>query len=270
MALKDTKIRDESELEALLVKDPNQIEECFKIITHQRRTSGLKRLDILGVDSEGVLTLIELKVNIDVNQLRQALEYYDWLMGQGIDWIADAYKEKLQGIKLKEQMTQIFLIAPDFDDKMIKEAKYIRTDIKVRLFRYLALEISGNKEIKLMETPIPQPREIEAKPMTIKDNIKYITEKDIQGLFCSTMERIKSIDKEHIEEKAANWAISYWISGKKFCELYPKKKFFAVGYKTDENEQKWDSNTNITEEEQISEIFENKIKKSYELMKKGT
>lgn len=156
----------------------------------------MKRLDILGVDSEGVLTLIELKVNLDVKQLRQALEYYDWLMEQGIDWIAGAYKEKLQGTKLKEQMPQIFLIAPDFDDKRIKEAKYIRTNIKVRLFRYLALEINGNKEIKLMETPIPQPREIEAKPMTIKDNINYITEKDVQSLFCSTMERIKSIDEK--------------------------------------------------------------------------
>jgi len=269
MVLNEAKIRDESELEALLVKDPNQIEEGFKIITHQRTTSGLKSLDILGVDSGGRLTLIELKVIIDVNQLRQALEYYDWLMMAGIDWVSDAYKEKLQGTKIKEQMPQIFLIAPDFDDKMINEAKYIHKDINVRLFRYLSLEINGNKEIKLLETSIPQMREIEAKPMSIKDNINYIIEKDVQSLFRSTMERIKSIDEKHIEEKVANYVISYWISGKKFCDIYPKKKYFNVGYKTDETEQKWDWKNNILEEKQINEVFENKIKKAYELMKKG-
>gem|GEM_PF-4640102 len=106
-----------------------------------------------------------------------------------------------------------------------------------------------------METPIPQPREIEAKPMTIRDNINYITEKDVQSLFLSTMERIKSIDEKHVEEKTGNWAIGYWISGRKFCELYPKRKFSAVGYKTDENEQKWDWDTNVTEEEQINEMY---------------
>lgn len=37
MVLKDAKIRDEPELEVLLVGDPNRIEEGFKIITHQRR-----------------------------------------------------------------------------------------------------------------------------------------------------------------------------------------------------------------------------------------
>lgn len=164
MVLKEAKISDEAELESLLVKDPNQIEENFKIITYRRQTSRLKRLAFLGVNSEGILTLIELKVTSDENQLKQALEYYDWLMEQGIDWIADAYKERLQGVILKEHMPQIFLIAPDFDDKLVKEAKYLRADIKLRLFRYLALEINGNKEIKVIETPIPPMREIEIKP----------------------------------------------------------------------------------------------------------
>jgi hypothetical protein len=169
MVLKEAKIRDEAELEALLVKDPNQIEENFQILTQQRETSGSKGVAILGVDSGRILTLIELKANVDGNQLQQALEYYDWLMEQGIDWIADAYRERFQGAILKDQMPQIFLIAPDFDDKSVKEAKYIRTDIKIRIFKYLALEINGNKEIKLIEKQIPEVRGIETKPR-IKGN----------------------------------------------------------------------------------------------------
>jgi hypothetical protein len=60
-------------------------------------------------------------------------------------------------------MPQLFLIAPDFDDTLVKEAKYIRTDILIRLFRYVALEINGTKEIKLIETPVKPIRETETK-----------------------------------------------------------------------------------------------------------
>jgi hypothetical protein len=164
MVLKEAKIRDEAELESLLVRDPNQIEENFKIITQRRKTSELKRWAFLGVDAGGTVTLIELKVTSDEDQLRQALEYYDWLIEQGIDWMADAYKERLSGVIFNEQMPQLFLIAPDFDDKLVKEAKYIRTDIKLRLFRYLALEVNGTKEIKLIEAHIPPLRELGTKP----------------------------------------------------------------------------------------------------------
>lgn len=178
MALKEAKIGNDEELKALLIKDPNQIEENFNIITHQRKYSGLKNMAILGLDYEGVLTLIELKVNVDGTQLRQALEYYDWLMEQGIDWVTDLYSERLQNA-IKEQTPQIFLIALDFDDRMVKEAKYIRPDIKVKLFRYLALEINGKKEIKLMETPIQQALEIEREPSITENKEIRLTETPI-------------------------------------------------------------------------------------------
>jgi len=267
MALKDAKIKDESELESLLVGDPNQIEEGFKIITHQRKTYGQNKLDILGVDSQGVLTVAELKVTTDSNQLKQALNYYDWILEQGLDWIIEAYKHKLKGVKIEQKMPQIFLIAPDYDENMVREAKYIRNDIQLRLFRYLAFEVNGEKEIKLMETSIPKIREIETKPWSIQDNIDYISEKGVQNLFREMMKKIKTIKEKQIEEKSGSWVVSYWISGKKFCEIYPKKQWFAIGFKTDENEQKWDCITNITRKEQVESIFQEKVIKAYNLMK---
>ena len=266
MVLNDAKIRDEPELEALLVRDPNQIEEGFKVITHQRRTHRQNKLDILGVDSQGVLTVAELKVTTDVNQLRQALNYYDWIMEQGLDWIVEAYKYKLKGITVEQRMPQVFLIAPDFDEKMIRETKYIRNDIQVRLFRYLALEVDGDKKIKLMEISVPKIREIETKPWSIQDNIDYISESSIKDLFSAMMKNIKGINEKQIEEKPGNYVISYWISGKKFCEIYPKKKWFAIGFKTDENEQRWDWITDITTKEKVEVILEHKVIKAYNLM----
>ncbi|RZN36628.1 MAG: CPBP family intramembrane metalloprotease [Methanophagales archaeon ANME-1-THS] len=166
MVLKEAGIQDEAELESLLVKEPNQIAKNFKILTHRNKTSGLNRSAFLGVDSEGIVTLIAVKLRVDKDQLREALEAYDRLLELGIDWIADTYKERLQGIILDGHMPHLFLIAPDFDDTVVKEAKYIRTDITIRLFRYVALEINGTKEIKLLETPVAPVRETDTKTKT--------------------------------------------------------------------------------------------------------
>ena len=266
MTLKETSIKDEAELEAILVNDPEQIEEGFKVLTHQRKTSGLNRMDILGVDSEGTLTTIELKIVMDSNQLRQALQYYDWVLQQGLDWISDAYKDKLGNQKVEERMPQIFLIAPEFDQDLITEAKYFREDVKIRLFNYLVFEVNDKKEIKLIEVPIPSLKGIEAKPWTVKDNVEYILDKDVQKLFLNISKHLKELDSG-VEEKAGNWVISYWIGGRKFCELYPKRRFFGAGFKTDESEQKWSWITNIKSNDESVKVLE-KLKKAYELMKK--
>jgi hypothetical protein len=265
MQLKETKVRDEAELEALLVSDPTQIEEGFKVLTHQRKTHGFKTLDILGVDSEGILTLIELKVVIDSGQLKQALLYYDWVLQQGIDWISGAYKSSLGNLKISERMPQIFLIAPDFDEEMFTEVKYVREDIRIRLFRYLVLELEDRKFVKLIEESISAIKGIESKPRSVQDIIDYINDKDVKKLFTSLIDEIKSIEKD-IEEKPTEWNLTYWIKGRKFCDLYPRKQAFAVGYKTD-TEKKWESVNNISSKDQVVIVLQN-ITKAFTLMKR--
>src|SRR3989344_4950572 len=110
MVLKEATLKDEAELEALLIKNPTQIEDGFSIITHQK-THKSGRLDIIGTDAQKTLTLIELKVVTDENQLKQALSYCDLILQQGMDWIREAYKKEIE-----DAMPQIFLIAPDFDE----------------------------------------------------------------------------------------------------------------------------------------------------------
>jgi hypothetical protein len=264
-SITEIKLRDESELESMLVQNPEQIEKGFTILTHQRKTFGFKTLDILGIDSEGILTLIELKYVIDDGQLRQAILYFDWLLQQGTDWISDAYKIQLGDKKIAEKMPQIFLISPEFDDEMLAEAKFIREDIKIRLFKFIALSIEEEKYIKLIEEPIPSIKLIETKPWTLKDNTEYISDKDVKLLFEKFIKRIKEIEK-NIEEKPSNYFVSYWIKGRKFCDLYPRKSSFAIGFKVN-SEKKWESLNNISTDEQSEDAFK-LIYSAYELMKK--
>jgi hypothetical protein len=264
--LKEAKIRDEAELESILVAEPDQIEENFLVLTHQRKAYGLKSMDILGVDSENTLTVVELKVTPDVNQLRQTIQYYDWILQQGIDWISDAYKDRLTDRKIEERMPQIFLIAPDFNEETLTEAKYMREDIKVRCFKYLALDINNKKHIKLIEVQVPPVKEIETKPWTVGDNINYIAKEEIGILFSQLADNIRQLDSK-VEEKPGNWRIGYWVSGRKFCELYPKKEYYNVGFKTGGEDQRWDTITDINTHTLSEEAFAH-IKNAYDLMKR--
>lgn len=265
--LKDAKIKDEAELESILICEPEQIEKGFLVLTHQRKTFGLRSMDILGIDQENTLTIVELKVVMEPNQLRQAIQYYDWILQQGIDWISDAYRNKLGDKKITERMPQIYLIAPEFDNETLVEAKYFRSDIKVRFFKYLPLDVDGKKHIKTVEEPVPPVKEIETKPWTVDDNKNYISDKDARKLFSALIDKIKQLDSK-VTEEPRNWLISYWINGRKFCELYPRKEWFNVGFKAGEENLRWDTISNVVTAEMAEASFES-IKLSFELMKKG-
>lgn len=268
MALKPAILRNEAELEALLVNDPSQIEEGFKVITQQRsRPEQGSRLDILGIDSEGVITLIELKVRIDGGQFNQSLVYYDLILEQSIDWYLLAYKEKISIDIKKNTMPQIFLIAPDFDSQMLLQIKYLRPDIRVRLFRYQVFDVNAKKEIVLNEIEMPRVKEIESKPWSLEDNARYITDHSVRDNFKKATEMIKDISDD-IKVDAEGYGVRFWApNGKKICQIDPKRKSIAMGYKTDTS-QKWEWIANIVDEKQIIEIIQQKIKYAYELMLK--
>lgn len=267
MELKEFKIRDEAELESLLISKPEQIEKDFIVLSNQRSTSQQKRLDIIGVDINGTLTIIELKVVTDPMQLSQSLEYYSWVMEQGLDWFSNAYKEKLKNRTIEDNMPQIFLIAPDFTSNLKNEIKFIRKDITVRLFRYIPIEIENAKFIKLIEERIEPLKEIMEKPWKLSDNLSYISNDEIKKLFKESTEKVKTFEKEKIEEKIGKLVISYWINGLKFCEFYPKKEYFAVGYKTDELDTGWTWQTEIADEKIFDDLMNTKLKHAFNLMK---
>jgi len=265
MALQNAEIENEAELEALLIEDSERIEKGFLILTNQRKTDGLDAMDILGVDFQGILTIVELKVRTDKGQLRQALKYYDWTLSQGLDWFKDAYKQKLGAREISDSMPQIILISPSFDDEMLIETKYIRNDITVRLFKYKPVEVKGTKEIVLFEEDIPGIKAIESKPWVLKDNIDYFIDDEIRTRFLKLIEQIRAIDSK-IEEKIERKVIRFFINGRKICETWVTREYFNIGYKTADSENQWEYDKEIKTDDQTLEAL-NKAKTAYELMK---
>lgn len=142
MVLKDEEIESETELEEILVNDPEQIEEGFRLLRTQRRTTPYgKRLDVLGVDSKGTLTVIELKIKEDEEQLLQAMEYFDWLLERGLSFFRDHFSTQ----DIANKTPRVILVAPEFSERTIKLCKYISEDIQVSLKNIFAFRLMGRK-----------------------------------------------------------------------------------------------------------------------------
>lgn len=85
MGFQEADVKDETELETLLKRYPDQIEKGLKIIDNQIITPK-GRFDLLGVDVDRVLTIIELKVKRDDDHLKQAINYFDWILENSLGW----------------------------------------------------------------------------------------------------------------------------------------------------------------------------------------
>jgi len=263
MPLKDAEIGSETELEEILIDSPEMIEEGFRLLRSQRRTTPYrKRLDLLGVDSKGTLTVVELKVKEDNEQLPQAIEYFDWLLERGLSFFRDYFSEQ----KIENKTPRIILIAPEFGDRTIRLSKYISEDIEVSLMRYLCFEIDGKKEIKLIEESVPPKKEIEQPPSKIEDHINYITDENVRKVFADTINLIKELDSNKIRHTLLPYRINFIHKsrGLKFAELYSRRNYFIIRWKEADD---WDK-AKIRTSEEVQKIVLEKLKTAAELVKK--
>jgi hypothetical protein len=113
---KRIEIDEERELENLVVKDPESVEDGLKYLTHQRQANG-KFIDVLAVDRDGVLTVVELKVGEEDEMLFQAMEYYDWVSSNR-DRLANEYKSRVKIVT--EEDPRIVLVASAKRPKVLK------------------------------------------------------------------------------------------------------------------------------------------------------
>lgn len=120
MKLEKKHLSEVSELEPLVIETIDQVEEGLKIIDSQLSVGEAGRPDILAVDDEGTFTIIELKsVTATLDTLSQGIRYYEFFL-PNIESLARTYKQ----IKPKNEIRLIF-IAPDFNDNIIRVAKYV-------------------------------------------------------------------------------------------------------------------------------------------------
>lgn len=260
MVLERYELRDELELESIIRGEASQLEKDLVILTEQRKTNDKRRIDLLGVDSNGILTLIELKVKQDEKQLQQALNYYDWVLNS-IDFIRDSYKEKLKekNIEVQDEMPRIILVAPEFDQRMLTEVKYINESIEVQLFKYICFNIASKKEVIFFPEEILEIKSIEEKPKTMEDFIQYIGDPQASESWKKIKEALEKLSSSTDTYRSG---YKFWFKGRKFAQLHRRHGFFYLEYKV---EGSWESSDKIKNFDDVKAI-QDKIKKSIELV----
>lgn len=257
MPLEEADLDDEQELEYLLKKDPEQIEKGLRVIANQVITPK-GRIDLLCVDKEGVLTVVELKLDQDEDHLKQAINYYDWVF-ENMAWIRNTY-HKL-GIS-DEYLPKMILIARGFTDSVVTGAKYFNESFDIKLYRYKALRINDQKFVICDEIAVPTIPEFPEKPKRIDDHLNYITNDKVRKVCSETIEIIREIG-QNIEATPLKWGISFKYKGKNFAALYPRRDAFAIHYKESDS---WVHETGIRRIKRVQEIVDKNIKEAYKLV----
>lgn len=249
----------EKELEELVRKNPDLIEEGLRYVDHQVRTER-GPLDVLLVDSGNALVVAELKVTEDDGMLVQGIDYFDYV-ARNIEAFARAYKEK--GID-PTQEPRLFLIAPSLSSALLARCKWI--DISLSLFSYKCLLFNdGNNDIVPVFSEVVFPSRLEPVEIpTIEKHLHYITEGAVRMIASQFLEELQQWDKDNILIEAIKYEISIKVSGRVFMTLSTQRKRFLVWTYDDEGE--W-TRFPIQQDEDLNEI-KPLLKSNYEKFRK--
>lgn len=238
----------EKELEDFLVNNPDLIEDGMRILGRQIWTDS-GSLDILAVDSDGILTVIELKSEIDDGQLDQSLRYYDWVRNN-IQWIAASFKG--YNIDVTEE-PRIVLIAPSFSENLKRIAKYVNASLD--LMEFTAIELpDGCKTIVCKSVPIGRPPEPPTIP-TREGHLKRIEDERLRELCRKCLEQLEGMG---VEVRPIQ---DYWFSlrfkNKTFMYLGCRKKFFVC--QIQRSDGSWTPTIKITSQESWERMLKDDV-----------
>jgi len=237
---------------------------------------GIGQIDSLALDMNGNLVIIEYKTaeNSVKNAFIQSLSYYAWL-NENRTWL----KEYLRKKEIDEVGDiRIIIVAPNFDDKVIKAAQAVEPHII--LVRYIVCEYNGNKRGILPQVildnsirqPPPEP------PKNLDDHFK--DREGLKPLFEKLREKINESVKS-VEERITRSYIGFALPDKHklFCLVIVQKRGLKValplkgeiesdrfgGWPADE---KW-GYLKVSGEEEIDEELLEWIKLAYKKIMEG-
>lgn len=250
----------EKQLEEMVRKAPDLIEDGLRYVDHQKRTER-GPLDVLFADSGKALVVAELKVTEDDGMLVQGIDYYDYIISN-IEGFARAYKDK----KIDPaQKSRLFLIAPSFSVPLLNRCKWIDIPISLFTFQCIAFE-DDPREIIPVFKEVTIPSRIEPVVVhTIKERLEYITDSKVRKTVEKLLEEIQEWDKENILIEPTKYDISIKVSGRVFSYLGPRRKHFIIY--TYDGENKW-TGFPIHQAEDLEEV-KILLKSNYEKYRPG-
>lgn len=258
---KEIEIKEATELQPLLEKNIDKIEEGLKLLKpHLQTDTG--PLDILAVDAEGVLVIIELKNEEDDGQLDQGIRYYDWIRTNR-DTIANAFKSIANIDSTKDP--RLILIAPSFSDILKKVAKYttLFDSGALELKEYHILKINDERALFLKSDDIGElPKPIEVP--TIEDKKSYIKSNTTKQIFEEILMQLENL-KIEIRPIHGHW-MALWHNGKRFGYLATRRNWLLCSIEQQPSKD-WTDDLKINTKEEWDKVFIEYVEPAYKYIK---
>jgi hypothetical protein len=212
----------ELELEDLVRRHAEQIEEGLAYVDHQKPAAG-GRLDVLMVDSGKSLVVAELKVTQDDGMLLQGLDYYDYISTH-VESFARLYKNHAID---PTQRVRLFLVAPTFSQTLVNRCKWL--DLPISLFTFNCLKFEGESDL----VPIFTEQQITAPPevvevVTPENLLNYITDTTVRAKVHALLQEIKNWRPGNISIDPIQFAFSMKVNGRVFAYLVPRRQSYRV------------------------------------------
>lgn len=191
MDLHHIELKEVSELEPLVIEKIEKLEKGLQVLDNQLTIEEYGRPDIFAVDSENSFVLIELKsVKAGSETISQILRYYEWT-NQNLALIARTFP-KIKNISA----IRLFIIAPDFDDGLIRIVRYLELDIN--LIKYITLENTKTQETDLIFEflELESIKRSTSSFKSIDDIINYISDNNIAEEFKKCLSELETLNIE--------------------------------------------------------------------------
>ena len=236
MVLRRVEPRDEAELQDILVSNLDSIEPGMNLLKEYFAVGNVGEVDILLVDSENVVTIVEVKQGSDERAILQLLRYFDFVAGQ-LPMIAASFPDHEVDIETDPRLMLIERQIPD-DTKTI--ACYL--DPPPEMFEYTLFELeNGKREIDLRFVNIPErPRGLRETP-TI-DGLRQRLSKDVLSRsFDQICHAVQGIDSG-IKLSPTSQYVGYSLTNRLVGSLHVRKESLILkAYVLDENGQHADA-----------------------------
>jgi predicted RecB family endonuclease len=222
MRLKSIRLNEVTELEPLVIRQIDEIEDGLQVLQNQLGVGESGRPDIIAVDADGGLVLIELKAGIaSVDALLQALRYRDWLTDNKT-LLARVYPQVRP-----DRPVRLFVGAPDFDDEIHRLARYL--SIEVTFVSLVAVKNLDNGEIGLViETEeVERAAEPEIMLYSVQDILDYLEEPVAKASLRKVLEDLRILGSEMRPYRAGKYRwLEFMHDGEPIAYIGTLKKGF--------------------------------------------
>lgn len=244
-------IKSESELEQMLIENPDAIEEGLRILENQVPASrGF--IDLLAVDTDGTLVIVELKKESDDRILTQALEYYDFARDN-----SERFAQIYSDYKIKAHVEpRLFLIANTYSATVLAAARY--TNVPLTLYTYAYLGMGDMRGLYLTEVSVPPPREFGRERKSVEQHVAYITDGTANQACRHVLDWLSSLDPNQIRAHGLKYRISVKYRGNNFVDIHTRRSYFRMSWRPN-----WGEGHNISTSDDFTDEIMQQLRQSF-------